>query len=316
MDPTSLQAAVFRPVVVSPGTAQPSFSPDTARPDPGHLLFSLRQIEVSFESEIGTLWSFIRPDGRPSYNPGLLADFHNWQDGIEDVFRERGDLRYLVLGSRFPGVFCLGGDLNLFAGLIRRRDRGGLVDYGRSCVRILHRNTNTLGLPIVTIGLVQGDALGGGFESLMSFNVIIAERQAKFGLPENLFGLFPGMGAFSFLSRRLGAAMAEQMIRKGTVYTAEEMYDLGMVHALCDTGEGEAAVRRYIAQTTRRHNGQCAMYRAAREVNPVTLDELERVVDVWADAALGLTDQDLRMMERLVGAQNRLLGIPTVAAAE
>ncbi|MGA7515642.1 MAG: hypothetical protein WB691_13590 [Pseudolabrys sp.] len=50
--------------------------------------------------------------------------------------------------------------------------------YGESCVRILHRNINCLGLPMVTIGLAQGDALGGGFESLLSFNVIIAERGA------------------------------------------------------------------------------------------------------------------------------------------
>jgi DSF synthase len=42
------------------------------------------------------------------------------------------------------------------------------------------------------------DALGGGFESLLSFNIIIAERGAKFGFPENIFGLFPGMGTYSF----------------------------------------------------------------------------------------------------------------------
>jgi DSF synthase len=48
----------------------------------------------------------------------------------------------------------------------------------------------------------------------------------------------------------------------------------------------------------------------------VTLDELQRVVDIWADAALDLTDQDLRMMERLVSAQNRLLGLPVATAAE
>lgn len=291
-------------------------SPSAARVANDHELFNLRQIEVSFEPDTGILWSFMRPEGRPSYNPGLLSDFNHWQDGLEEVFSGDPSLRYLVLGSRFPGVFCLGGDLNLFSGLIRRGDRAGLVEYGRACVRILHRNTNTLGLPIVTIGLVQGDALGGGFESLMSFNVIVAERGVKFGLPENLFGLFPGMGAFSFLSRRIGMTAAEEMIRKGTIYTAEEMHELGMVHVLCEPGEGEEAVRRYVAQTGRRHGGQRAMYRASREVNPVTLDELERVVDIWADAALGLTEQDLRMMERLVGAQNRLLGIPTATAAE
>jgi enoyl-CoA hydratase/carnithine racemase len=61
-----------------------------------------------------------------------------------------------------------------------------LVAYEESCVRILHRNINCLGLPMVTIGLAQGDALGGGFESLLSFNVIIAERGAKFGWPRKI----------------------------------------------------------------------------------------------------------------------------------
>jgi DSF synthase len=96
------------------------------------------------------------------------------QRGILANFEGRpGDLR-LLLGSRTPGVFNLGGDLDHFAARIRARDRQALVAYGESCVRILHRNIDCLGLPMVTIGVAQGDALGGGLESLLSFNVIIA----------------------------------------------------------------------------------------------------------------------------------------------
>jgi DSF synthase len=83
-------------------------------------------------------------------------------------------------------VFNLGGDLDHFAARMRVRDRQALVAYGESCVRILHRNIECLGLPIVTIGLAQGDAPGGGFESLLSFNIIIAEHGAKFGFPESI----------------------------------------------------------------------------------------------------------------------------------
>lgn len=282
---------------------------------PSEDLYKLRQLEVTWEERRGALWSFMRPDGRPSYNLGMLEDFHSWQDGIEQTFSERPkDLRYLVLGSRFPGVFSFGGDLNLFVDKIRKRDRGALVQYGRSCVQILHRNMLGLKLPVVTIGLVQGDALGGGFESLLSFNVIIAEKGTKFGLPETLFGLFPGMGAYSFLSRRVGAARAEQMILSGRTYTAEEMHDQGVVHVLAEPGEGIAAVQMYIDRNARRHSGHRAIYRAGLEVNPVSLDELERIVDIWADASLQLGEQELRIMERLVTAQNRLLGVPALAA--
>jgi DSF synthase len=269
----------------------------------------LRQLETSWDEENATLWTFMRPEGRPSFNPEMLRDFQAWQDGIVARFGAGEEaLRYLVLGSRFPGVFCLGGDLALFADLIRRQDRVALAAYGRACVKILHRNMLGLHLPIVTIALVQGDALGGGFEALLSFNVIVAERGCKFGLPETAFGLFPGMGAHSFLVRRLGAARAEQMILSSATYTAEEMYDLGLVHVLAEPGEGEAAVRAYIRQNRRRHGGQCAIYRATQSAAPIGLRELEAIVDVWADAALGLQDQDLKLMLRLAAAQTRLHG--------
>lgn len=271
-------------------------------------LDALRQLETRWDKEQATLWTYMRPDGRPSFNTALLKDFQDWQDGIEARVRDEGEaLRYLVLGSRFPGVFCLGGDLSLFADRIRHQDRAALAAYGKACVRILHRNMMALNLPLVTIGLVQGDALGGGFEALLSFNVIVAERGCRFGLPETAFGLFPGMGAHSFLMRRLGAARAEQMILSGETYSAEDLHAMGLVHVLAEPGEGEGAVRAYIRQNRRRHGGQCAIYRASQSAAPISLQELEQIVDIWADAALQLQDSDLKLMTRLVAAQTKLI---------
>jgi DSF synthase len=211
-------------------------------------------------------------------------------------------------------VFNLGGDLDLFAAKIRARDRQALVAYGESCVRILHRNMNTLGLPMITIGLAQGDALGGGFETLLSFNVIVAERGAKFGFPEAMFGLFPGMGAYSLVARRVGGAFAEEMMLSGRCYTAEEMKEVGLVHVLAEPGQGVAAVRDYIQHNKRRHAGARAVFQAGRQVNPVTLEELDRIVQIWADACLQLSERDLKVMQRLVSAQDRLN--PNLQAAE
>ena len=277
-------------------------------------LFELEQLDVSWDDPTGALWTFMRPRGRPSYNLDLLEDFHAWQSGIIAAFENRpNDLRFLLLGSHTPGVFNLGGDLDLFAAKIRDRDRQALVAYGESCVRILHRNMNCLGLPMVTIGLAQGDALGGGFESLLSFNVIIAERDAKFGFPENIFGLFPGMGAYSLVARRVGAAFAEEMMLSGRIYTAEEMKDVGLVHILAEPGQGIAEARDYIQRSKRRHTGSRSIYQIGREVNPITLMELDRIVQVWADACLQLRDRDLKVMHRLVSAQDRLQGTPQAA---
>jgi DSF synthase len=270
-------------------------------------LFKLEQLEVNWDEQANALWTFMRPRGRPSYNPDFLEDFHAWQRGISAMFADRpNDLHYLLLGSRTHGVFNLGGDLNHFLAKIHARDRQALVDYGESCVRILHRNMDTLGLPMITIGLAQGDALGGGFESLLSFNVIIAERGAKFGFPETMFGLFPGMGAYSIVARRAGAAFAEEMMLSGRICTADEMKDAGLVHVVVEPGQGIEAARDYMQRNKRRHVGARAIYKAGHVVNPVTLEELDRIVQIWADACLQLRDRDLKVMQRLVIAQDKL----------
>jgi DSF synthase len=273
----------------------------------GSRLFDLGQLDVRWEAALGTLWTYMTPVDRPNFNRPMLRDFQRWQAEIAREFSDPDEgLKYLVLGSRFPGVFNLGGDLNLFAGFIQAGDRDGLVRYGRDCVSILHRNMRQLDLPIVTIALVEGDALGGGFEAVLSFNLVVAERSARFGLPEIAFGLFPGMGAHCLLSRKVGLAKAEEMMLSSRHYTAEEMHALGLVHVLADPGKGEEAVRAYIARNGRRQAGHRGIYQASSQVDPVSLQELEAVVEIWADSALRLADGDLKLMKRLVEAQTRL----------
>ncbi len=273
----------------------------------GTRLFDLGQLEVRWEAESGALWTHMTPVDRPNFNRAMLRDFQRWQAEIGREFAnpEEG-LKYLVLGSRFPGIFNLGGDLELFARFIEGGDREGLVRYGRDCVSILHNNMRRLELPIVTIALVQGDALGGGFEAVLSFNVIVAEKGSRFGLPEIAFGLFPGMGAHSLLSRKVGLARAEEMMLSNRLYSAEEMHEMGLVHILAEPGCGEEAARAYIAKNGRRHAGHQGIYHASSLSAPVTLEELNAIVEVWADSALSLSDADLKLMRRLGSAQTRL----------
>jgi DSF synthase len=275
---------------------------------PGRFWRDLSQIDCGFDISNGTLWSFMDfGDRRPSYNPELLEDFHTWQRNIAALKAEAGDgLRYVVLGSRHPRMFCLGGDLDYFSDCISEGNREALLAYGQSCVQILHRNWQQSERGLTTIGLAQGDALGGGFESLLSFDIIVAEKGARFGFPEQLFGLFPGMGALTFMGRKLGSAKAEQLVRTGKCLTAEEMYDLGVVHVLAEAGQGIETVRRLISRTGRRFAAQLAYHRAAKRANPIPLEELMDIVSLWADACLTLEEHDLAVMRRLVAAQSRL----------
>jgi DSF synthase len=194
----------------------------------------------------------------------------------------------------------------LFQQLIRARDRAGLEHYGHRCCEILHNNMNTLDIPMLTIGLVEGSALGGGFEALMSFDYIVAERDATFGLPEIMFGLFPGMGAHAFLSRKLGSAMADRLIVSNKTYTAEEMYEIGLVHHLAEKGQGLNVCRDFIKKSDRRHAGLVNARRAMKLSWKLELDELNKITELWADAALQLSERDLKVMCRLASAQQRL----------
>jgi DSF synthase len=267
-------------------------------------------LDTAFDAERGIYWCRFRPPGRTCFSLDMLQDIAAGHAALGDLFLPNAPLpppRWLVCGSAIPGIFNLGGDLGLFQQLIAAGDRAGLISYGNAAVEAIHRNHTALNLPMITIALVQGDALGGGFECALAHDMIVAERSAKFGLPEVLFNLFPGMGAYSFLSRRIGRAAAEKLILSGKVHTAAEMHEMGLVEVLAEDGEGEAALLAHVQKTDRWHNAHQATYRARRRVDPVTLQELYDVVEVWADAAMRLSDQDLRRMARLTGAQDRRL---------
>ncbi|HEX8012949.1 MAG TPA: crotonase/enoyl-CoA hydratase family protein [Casimicrobiaceae bacterium] len=269
------------------------------------------QLETRFDPEFGVLWGFMDPKPRPTFNPALLTELRGFVDAIVQpgglIWHEgtQRAINYAVIASKVPGVFNLGGDLALFREAISKHDRDMLVQYGRKCVDNLYPWSCNCDLPLTTLALVQGDALGGGFECALSASVLVAEESARMGFPEILFNLFPGMGAYSFLARKVGRRITEELITSGNLYTARQLYDLGVVDVLAPDGAGDAAVYSFVRRHAKAPNGRRAIEMVRREVESVTHDELMRVVSIWADAALRLTDRDLRLMERLVRAQNK-----------
>ena len=257
----------------------------------------------------------MRPHGIPSFTRTMLRELIAFRHAIQQLFAMSkagadAPLRYVVAGSRLPGIYNLGGDLGYFATCIRAGDREALRSYAYDCVDAGYHVYVGFNLPIITIGLVQGDALGGGFEGALAFDVLVAERSAKFGLPEILFNLFPGMGAFSFLSRKLDPARAQRMIMSGRMYSAEELFELGLVDIVAEDGQGEQAVRDYITRNTRHHAVHRSIYQARRRLNPISLQELRDITDVWVEAAMQLTSPDLHRMERLMHLQAQRLAEP------
>ncbi len=270
----------------------------------------MQQVDMSYDPGLRALWTYMKPIGVPCFNQNMLeelhylfTELHTYQghtiDGDEWV-----PVDYSIIASRREGVFNLGGDLMLFLNLIREKDREGLLNYAMYCIDGIYAHICGYDASAVTISLIQGDALGGGFEFALASDVIIAEAGTRLGFPEILFNLFPGMGAYSFLTRRIGHREAEAMLLSGNIYTAEKLADMGVIDLVVPVGAGERAVDQWIRKRHSQLNGMRAIYECRRHVWPISHQELTDIAVMWVDAALKIQEKDLRMMSRLLKAQS------------
>ena len=269
-----------------------------------------KEMSVRYDRNQEALWCYFRASERPCFSPTMLKESKQIQQATIRYFEsgkglDEFPISYMILASQTPGVFNLGGDLNLFIHLIERCNRKELLEYATYCIDICYTNTVNLNLPLTTISFVEGSALGGGFESAMSSNYLIAEKHSQMGLPEIRFNLFPGMGAYSFLGRKVGMVKAEEMITSGNIYSGPELHKMGIIDILAESGRGYEAVDCFIRKHRRASNGLKSVHRVRQLFNPVTYKELMEIADVWVDAALQLKQKDLKTMARFVLAQNR-----------
>ena len=281
-------------------------------PELGGISADFDEVRVRFDPKGRIFWCMMDQHDRPSFTPRILRELELLQQRLHRLFEDldlpRESLpRYVVLGSTTEGAFNFGGDLRLIAQLSREKDRIRLRKYAQACISTLYPFIVGFELPVVTMTVAQGDALGGGFEAALSGNVIVAEKSVKFGLPEVLFNLFPGMGAYSLLARRIGPIQAERLIMSGKVYSAAELHEMGVIDVLAETGAGQKAVYEFVGRHSRRFNSHFGIFKSRERVWQITHSELSDIADIWVDAALRLSDIDLKRIDRLVDSQERRL---------
>lgn len=269
----------------------------------------LQHLEVKHDYAARAVWVEFKYRRLPCFTRELLDDVWTVQRSIRKTAQaeyRKGHadrLLFQVVTSADKQVFNLGGDLDYFIRLIQAGDRERLWEYARLCIDIQYASIIHYEIPFTTISLVGGEALGGGFEAALSANVLIAERRSRFGFPEITFGMFPGMGALSLLVRKISPGMARRLMMDHRVYTAEELYEMGIVDVLAPDGEGRAVtadyMRRHAGTAPGWHGFQAAVDRAL----PVSYDELQDVVELWVEAALQLSEKNLRLMAYFARAQ-------------
>jgi len=280
-------------------------------------IFNRREIQKPlfgsyFEPSKGVYWIYLNENSPAKFTPSLIDGLRSEQINIVEQTKWEiangitPKINYQVFSSAKPGVFNLGGDLEFFLKKIQEGDKDGLREYAKKCVDLTYTSATHFDLPITTISLIQGTALGGGFEAALANDIIVAEKGCKLGMPEILFNLFPGMGAYHLLSRRIPPVKAEQLILSGLTYTSDELYEMGLIDVLADEGKGEDAVWECINKTHGKSHGRNALRSVIQKVDKLDYKNFIEVVDIWVDAAFGLSSSDLKTMEILLRSQKRL----------
>lgn len=136
--------------------------------------------------------------------------------------------------------FCAGMDLKAFLdeGMPRIGDRG----FGGITARAADK-------PL--IAAVEGFALAGGLELAMSCDIIVAARNAKFGIPETGVGLFAAAGALLRLPRALPQGLAMKMALTAKPIDAETAQRHGLVTDLAEPGQAVEAALALAEQISR-----------------------------------------------------------------
>ena len=174
---------------------------------------------------------------RPEVLNALHADANDELAGVWDDFAGRDDLWVGIVTGAGERAFSAGNDLKVQAAG-KRRPNGP-----RGFAGLCHR----FDLIKPMIAAVNGVAMGGGFETALACDIIVASESAVFALPEPRVGLIAGGGGVHRLPRSIPMKRAMGMILTGRRVPAREGFELGFVTEVVPDGQALQAAKRWAA---------------------------------------------------------------------
>lgn len=227
----------------------------------------------SLEAEGGIgLLRLRRPEKRNALDAAMIDELNRLCRMIEhdpaiDVL--------ILTGS--GGAFCAGGDIAAWGALTPEA-------FGRHWLRDGHVALDALArLRQPVIAVLNGPALGGGFELAACADYRIAERGIRIGQPEPGLGIIAGWSGTQRAVRRFGAQRVRRMALFGEVLSAERALAAGIVDQVVAPGAGLDAARDVAAGLLKR--GRVATELTKMLINAAEGEEVERVLDALAGRA-------------------------------
>lgn len=260
----------------------------------------LDYFEVTVEPRLSTAWLVSRATAPVSYTVPVLREFVTFGTQMRSLGTSAPG--FVIYGSGRPHVFSLGGHLDYFQSCLAMGDESALFNYASLSIDAVWNAISGFDLDhTVTVAVVQGEALGGGFEAALACNVLVAEKGAVFGFPEALFGLFPGMGGARLMECRGARDLGHALIRNAAKISAEELYEAGVVDYLAPTGQGME-----IATEVCQNERSSFIKLRKKRFSKVSKADLRSTARHWAEQAMLLGKKEVKTIGYLSQAQNRL----------
>jgi len=191
-------------------------------------------VRLELEGSVAT----IRID-RPPVNAMNLQVQAEIQQAAHECAR-RDDIRAVIVWGG-EKVFVAGADVQEFQVM-------SVQDITRRAGEMMAAIDSVAQIPKPVIAAVTGYALGGGCELAMTADFRISADTAKWGQPEILLGLIPGMGGTQRLPRLVGPSKAKDLIYTGRFIDAAEALDIGLVDVVVPAAEVYATAQAMAAK--------------------------------------------------------------------
>ena len=208
-----------------------------------------------------------------------LAELERFVEALASLEK---DCHALIISSARAEGFCAGADLRE---LYRRSQEVPPAERKagvREFVERIHRVGNTIdAAPLTTLAAVHGVTFGGGFELALLCDLIVADKMARFCLPELRLGLIPSFGAIPRLKRDVGNGVVRDLLLTGRSINTTKAQAIGLVSQVAAEGDALRVARATAAQVAKFDRGTVAA--AKQFIKPIPYEELEREVDIFCD---------------------------------
>ncbi|KAJ6851395.1 putative enoyl-CoA hydratase 2, mitochondrial [Iris pallida] len=230
-----------------------------------------------------------RPEAKNAIGKEMLRGLRN---AIDDIARDPS-AKVLVLSSAVPRVFCAGADLKE-----RRVMNPSEVQQFVNSLRSTFSSLEELSIP--TIAVIEGAALGGGLEMILSCDLRICGGDATFSMPETGLAIIPGAGGTQRLPRIVGRSIAKELIFTGRRFDSKEALSMGLVNYCVPAGEAYLKALQISREINQK--GPLAVKMAKQAIN--------QGLEVELSSALAMEEE---CYEQILNTQDRLEGLAAFA---